>query len=160
MRTNSFYQNFVYNCICVILWNVAENFISVQISVIIFYSMCYYFRNQHIILRKRCPSLRGGRIEKSYSNPTQGDHSLIVEETVEWVRFLWFRWFSNMLQSLTFWITFYLHITVNLLLFLKYSQKSIDATTVSSACNCASTTFVLVASSSSRSTMIRSKPNT
>lgn len=66
-----------------------ENFISIQISVIIFYSMRYYFRNQHIIiLRKRCPSLRGGRIEKSYSNPTQVDHSLIVEETVERVRFL------------------------------------------------------------------------
>lgn len=147
MKTNSFYQNFVYNCICATLWTVAENFISVQISVVIFYSMSYYFRNQHIIiLRKRCSSLRGGRIEKSYSSPTQVDHSLIVEETVERVRFPWFRWFSNMLQSLTFWITFYLHITVNLLLFLKYSQKSIDATTVSSACNCASMTFVLVTS--------------
>ena len=87
MKTNSFYQNFVYNCICATLWNVAENFILVQISVVIFYLMRYYFRNQHIVLRKRCPSLRGGWIKKCYSNPTQVDHSLIIEEIVERVRF-------------------------------------------------------------------------
>ena len=49
--------------------------------------MRYYFRNQHIVLRKRCPSLRGGWIKKCYSNPTQVDHSLIIEEIVERVRF-------------------------------------------------------------------------